>query len=436
MFGVPVEKHGVNGHLRQKGKIAELACIAEGSLVLTDQGLVPIEKITKNHMLWDGESWVKHDGVIYKGEREVMTYEGLTATPDHLVWVCGETRPIQLGIAATSGAHLVQTGDGGRAIRLGEDYQPGKEVEQELESLLCLNTVPGLWKRTVATSWQFAIRQIKRLSALLAAKTDSSLAGQKTDSSKREMRKPERSSVSQLWWQRNPVQFSICNRSRAVSYSNIWSTLSRFGIRPHRQQWSLRRGECTVCPTRSEPGEQKNYRPKSIFPEVLALRGKCSYTKTLIGNGSESGYSECRKIGERKEEEMAHHQRTARLYDIRNAGRHHRFTVSGKLVHNCGYGGSVGALKNMGALEMGLTEDELQPLVDSWRSANPNIVQYWWAIDTAIKNAIKQRTQTRVRDITLLVKSGMLFIQLPSGRRLAYVKPQIGMNKFGGESVT
>ena len=102
----------------------------------------------------------------------------------------------------------------------------------------------------------------------------------------------------------------------------------------------------------------------------------------------------------------------------------------------CGYGGSVGALKNMGALEMGLTEDELQPLVDSWRSANPNIVQYWWAVDTAIKNAIKQRTQTRVGDITLLVKSGMLFIQLPSGRRLAYVKPQIGMNRFGGESVT
>ena len=102
----------------------------------------------------------------------------------------------------------------------------------------------------------------------------------------------------------------------------------------------------------------------------------------------------------------------------------------------CGYGGSVGALKSMGALEMGLTEDELQPLVDSWRSANPNIVQYWWAVDTAIKNAIRQRTQTQVGNITFLVKSGMLFIQLPSGRRLAYVKPQIGMNRFGGESVT
>ena len=74
MFHVPVEKHGVNGHLRQKGKQAELACIAEGQLVLTDKGLVPIESVTTNHKLWDGESWVKHEGVIYKGEREVIEY--------------------------------------------------------------------------------------------------------------------------------------------------------------------------------------------------------------------------------------------------------------------------------------------------------------------------------------------------------------------------
>ena len=79
MFKVPVEKHGTNGHLRQKGKQAELACIAEGQLVLTDHGLVPIEKVTLEHRVWDGENWVRHDGVIFKGEREVITYEGLTA---------------------------------------------------------------------------------------------------------------------------------------------------------------------------------------------------------------------------------------------------------------------------------------------------------------------------------------------------------------------
>ena len=101
-----------------------------------------------------------------------------------------------------------------------------------------------------------------------------------------------------------------------------------------------------------------------------------------------------------------------------------------------GYGGSVGALKDMGDLEMGLSEDELQPLVDSWRASNPMITAFWWDVDKAVKTAIKMRTRTEVRGIKLFYRSRMLFIQLPSGRRLSYVKPQIGENRFGGESVT
>ena len=101
-----------------------------------------------------------------------------------------------------------------------------------------------------------------------------------------------------------------------------------------------------------------------------------------------------------------------------------------------GYGGGVGALKAMGAIEMGVPEDELQPLVDMWRSSNQHITQYWWAVDAAVKDAIKLRKETRVGDITFVMRNGMLFITLPSGRRLAYVKPRIGENRFGGESVT
>lgn len=101
-----------------------------------------------------------------------------------------------------------------------------------------------------------------------------------------------------------------------------------------------------------------------------------------------------------------------------------------------GYGGSVGALTSMGALDMGLTEDELQPLVNSWRAANPNIVQFWWDVDRAIKTAIKQRTATETHGIKFIYQSGMLFTTLPSGRRLTYIKPKIGENRFGGESVT
>ena len=103
---------------------------------------------------------------------------------------------------------------------------------------------------------------------------------------------------------------------------------------------------------------------------------------------------------------------------------------------SCGYGGSVGALKAMGALEAGMTEDELKPLVDSWRSANPRIVQFWWDVDREVKRCVKERCATETHGLRFTYQSGFLFITLPSGRQLAYVKPKIGENRFGGESVT
>ena len=101
-----------------------------------------------------------------------------------------------------------------------------------------------------------------------------------------------------------------------------------------------------------------------------------------------------------------------------------------------GYGGSVGALKAMGALEMGLTEEELQPLVDAWRSSNPHIVQFWWDVDSAVKTVVSTHTTAETHGIKFSWRSGMMLIHLPSGRKLCYVKPRIGQNKFGGESVT
>ena len=122
---------------------------------------------------------------------------------------------------------------------------------------------------------------------------------------------------------------------------------------------------------------------------------------------------------------------------VEKHGQNSHLRQKGKIAELAlGYGGSVGALKAMGALDMGLTEDELQPLVNMWRSSNPNITAYWWAVDRAVKDAITQRTRTQVGDITFEMRNGMLFITLPSGRKLAYVKPRIGENRFGGESVT
>ena len=101
-----------------------------------------------------------------------------------------------------------------------------------------------------------------------------------------------------------------------------------------------------------------------------------------------------------------------------------------------GYGGSVGALKAMGALEMGLSEDELPALVSAWRQSNPKIVQFWWAVDRAVMDAVTRKTTTKIHGIIFSARNGMLFITLPSGRSLAYVKPKIGTNKFGGDCIT
>jgi DNA polymerase bacteriophage-type len=122
---------------------------------------------------------------------------------------------------------------------------------------------------------------------------------------------------------------------------------------------------------------------------------------------------------------------------VEKHGQNSHLRQKGKIAELAlGYGGACGALKSMGALDMGISEEELQPLVDAWRSSNPNIVHLWWEVDTAVKTAITLKTTTETHGIYFIYQSGMLFIKLFSGRKLTYVKPKIGTNRYGGESVT
>lgn len=252
MFGVPVVKHGINGELRQKGKVAELACIAEGQLVLTNHGEKPIETVTTDDLVWDGEQWVTHEGVIYKGIKTVYTYQGLTATLDHQVFINDSSKPVMLQ----------------EAVAYRKDLKDATQEKKEIDKIK----------------------------------------------------------------------------------------------------------ECSVA--------------------------------------------------------------TAKVYDIMNAGPHHRYTVSGKLVHNCGYGGSVGALKAFGADKMGLTETEMQSIVDNWRASSPRIVQLWWDVDRAIKQTLGDGTTHRTHGLMFSLQKGILFIRLPSGRSLAYVRPRLIDGKITYEGVS
>ena len=122
---------------------------------------------------------------------------------------------------------------------------------------------------------------------------------------------------------------------------------------------------------------------------------------------------------------------------VEKHGQNAHLRQKGKIAELAlGYGGSVGALKAMGALNYGLQEDELKPLVDAWRLANPNIVRFWWDVDRAASTCVRDRKDTEARGIRFHYQSGMMFITLPSGRRLVYVKPKMGLNRYGNESVT
>ena len=436
MFHCNVEKHGENAELRQKGKQATLSCIAEGQPVLTDKGLVPIESVTKSHRLWDGENWVSHDGVVFKGEREVIEYEGLRATPDHLVWIEGKPEPVQFGFAASCGAHLIQTGDGRRAVRLGGGHQCGKTMEQGNEPLLYTDPVHGVREHPMAEQGKPCKREVKGMPAVFPAEADTKMAGQTADGGEAEVRKPKRSGIPQLRCKGDTVRISERDGGGALPAVRIRDAGPGTGAGQEGHQWELCQGKSQVRNPCRQPGKQEGYCADEVRTEILALLPECGGKETVGGHEPGRDYTGRTGCSFLQTEKLEDHQCKARLYDIRNAGRHHRFTVSGKLVHNCGYGGSVGALKAMGALEAGMTEDELQPLVDSWREANPNIVQLWWAVDRAVKECIKKRMPTETHGIRFDYQSGMLFITLFSGRRLAYVKPRIGENRFGGESVT
>jgi len=438
MFHAPVEKI-VKGNpeyeLRAKGKVATLACIAHGEQVLTDKGLVEIQNITLEHKLWDGISWVSHEGLIYKGEREVIAYEGLRATEDHKVWCEGFREPISFGHAAKHRTCLVQTGNGGQPIRLDEDNTSTKTLVKKLESLLCSMPVRRVRKGKVGQFKCSYERQIKRVSTLFSAKTDTDMARQKVDSSQATLRKPKRPAIQELWCERCKVQIQFCNRGGFIFNGYVPDIRQKAGVRQNRQQRPLRKRKYTTYNKIHKHCQSENNGFIGIQPNILALCRDRSSEKISTRLGSGPDNSVCKRCCIRKKKKLERNTGKVKVYDIRNAGPRNRFTVSGKLVHNCGYGGSVGALLAMGADKMGIAEDELKPIVDSWRRANPRIVQMWWDIGDAAIRLIKTGHSQSLYGLKMFMQQGVFFTELPSGRRLAYCKPSLYENSYGREAM-
>ena len=429
MFGVPVEKHGVNGDLRQKGKIAILACIAEGQEVLTDQGLVPIEKVTTDMKLWDGESWVTHEGVIYKGVQDVYEYEGLTATKDHIVYEAGQQRPIRFEDASSCGAHLLRTESGGQEIRLGDCDLIRETMERELEPMLRTDEMQRLRKSRMADSGQPNKGHLKRVPKLLAAKADSVMARPQTDRGQTEMSESTRPKLRKLRRPGDTLLLQQRDRSRTVHDTDTRSSEQIYGNRPNKRQRELREGEPPLGDQKTEHVEHQENGSLRMGSKVLAVCKVGGNKKTVTRFDPRRYHQRCGDGGIRETGELARYRGKARVYDIRNAGPNHRFTVSGCLVHNCGYGGSVGAMMKMGALNMGLKEEELPDIVQMYREANPHIVSLWWDLEGAAKAVVQDCNAVGVDVRGLHVRmveaksATFMVITLPSGRELFYCNP-------------
>ena len=437
-FGIPVVKHGINGEYRKAGKVLELACISENELVLTDQGLVPIQDVTTDMKVWDGESWVEHEGVVYRGEKNVIEYEGLTATEDHLVYTEGLSSPVPFGYAARNGLHIISSGSGwGDAWRIKDRFSISQNPEW---GHICSCWMRNLWEKLLEKTWRLK-RQEKTFSVLpllCGTSKPTSMDNRSFQSSKAKVREPKRCGIQKLWWAWHKVRLLRSNRSSEVYGRDMWPSEQGDGSRQDRQQRRLRTWKSSLGDQNAELSESKTVEYDMVGSKVLAVRD--THRESYVSEGENTGTNNrvCEVLRGAQDKPLAISKGTARVYDIRNAGRHHRFTVSGKLVHNCGYGGSVGSMKNFGADKLGMTEEEMVDLVNKWRSASPHIVALWKSLEESAINCIKtgKPMLSTVGSIRFDMEDGVLWMTLPSKRRIAYWGAAMGKDRWNRPSMT
>lgn len=448
MFGVPMEKIKKGNpeyELRQRGKVATLACIAEGSLVpvkFKDGSVyeIPIQLVTSEYKVWDGNEWVSCDGAVFNGYREVITYEGLTATPDHLVWVEGQDEPVPFWIAAQSGSHLAKSGTGRFPVWMGKNHKPRTSVHQGMVGSLRSDGVSELRAEIMDVFTESYQRKIERVPSMFSAPADTEMAGSENNCGETALPESKRSRLFRLRrsWYRISVFFS--SRVRALHHVFVPESGQELGDRQNRQQWSLRTWEHKNGSQEEKHWKQTNYCSLRLGPAVLAVLRNLHKTKASCGHDPGTSDRRSTKSCTGQAQELARNTKTVRVYDIRNAGPNHRYAVQGVLVHNCGYQGGAHAMATMDINHA--IDPELYPgLVKKWRQANPAIVKYWYDTENAALETLRTGQPHKVRYCTYAFETdeatGQWFLTclLPSGRKLFYVRPTICENRFGKQAI-
>ena len=415
------------GFDRQRGKSATLGCIAEGSLVLTNRGLVPIETVGIADKVWDGVEFVRHEGVVYKGQKEVMHYDGLTATPDHKVWASfeGEPRTVRFDYAASCGARLVRTGSNGAPVWMGEDHQSGSSIHPEgLAHTDDADRVHRMRTTAVVEPGKLALGSLEGLPVVQQSTRSSEVPGPNPHRSQAEVHESSRSELEALRSERNHLRLPLGDRGRALDSGEPGETTTEARAGSCGQRQGVCSREPSMGDALAEHGQQTEYHSGGVPTRGLALCGGSSAKEDSPGILPGGDYRACTTCGEGEAQELENDRTTVAVYDILNAGPRHRFTVSDVLVHNCGFGGGAGALLNLGGAKIypkGTPDDViwkgLTSLVETWRVAHPHIVSWWKQVHTAFD---KGGPASRRIPVDVEIVGNDRYVWLPSGRALVY----------------
>lgn len=439
IYKVPFESIGKKSSERQVGKV----CIAEGQLVLTDHGLVPIEAVALNDKVWDGVEFVSHSGVLFNGVKEVIEYDGLTATPDHIVYVANGSTSCELREAKTLRSPLTTTGNGRNPIGLVENNIYRNEEGKTLDEVHPM-PVRGVRENGVGELLQFETGDNERLPALFSTKASTRVAAKKSHRNEGTLHEREGPWVEKLRRARDTLQFYFGHRRRGVDTGNPGAGPSE-RVGPDKQRRSLRDWKLAL---RNPKRKREEYKSVKSLDSGFSVG---EYGKPLLNfydsPNAESGKNPERNIGfseassPGQTEKLAGDRtpvKTARVYDLINAGPRRRFTVSGKLVSNCelalGYQGWLGAFQSMAkTYGVVIPDEEAEEIIKAWRKANPRIVKYWAAIELAALQAVKTGQVFSVGRIKFGMRDGFLQCRLPSGRLLAYsnAAPATVKTKYG-----
>lgn len=438
-----IDKNTMEGYAqRQIGKV----CIAEGQLVLTDIGLVPIESVTTAMRVWDGVEWVRHEGVTFSGMKGVIMYDGLTATPDHKVWIHGSTQPVPLEQAATSGSRLIESGSDRCPIRVVGGDVAHPSLHPRLGQRVRSRSVHRVRQRAVDCVFELVARFEQCLQRLWTRASNTRVALAAHSASTAALYQPQEPRLEELRGAWHSFQLRLRDSARGLHDREVRATRPIDGDRQEEQRRALRAGQPALGDQATKPTQH---------PKVTAV------------------------------------------YDIVNAGPRRRFTVSGKLVSNCElmfqYGGGVGAwitgaatygidldamteavyptlpewaveaateyLKHLyeasakryaKRIEKGMPVEEAGVLLDQeqekkrlglapkvfvacdaikrlWRRAHPEISSYWKELEDCFRTAFANKGQTfECRKVKMRSDGGWVRIALPSGRCLCYPSVAIG----------